>query len=165
MKNKKQSLLEMIAFILFSLVFVSSILVTNIYAKYASNKSNHTQAEVASFDIKIDVVDSTTLTQILDYEMYPGCKIKLNVLLDANNSDVKTKYIVKITTFNNLPLEFTYNSTDIKTTGISGEIKPHNSIVLNEIIIEWPESIENNNYKYSGEVDLLTVSIEIEQVD
>ena len=130
MKNKKQSLLEMIAFILFSLVFVSSILVTNIYAKYASNKSNYTQAEVASFDIKIDVVDSTTLTQILDYEMYPGCKIKLNVLLDANNSDVKTKYIVKITTFNNLPLEFTYNSTDFKSASFCSKSYFHTSLAI-----------------------------------
>ena len=64
-----------------------------------------------------------------------------------------------------IPIKNPVTNPNIKITGISGEIKPHNSIVLNEIIIEWPESIENNNYKYSGEVDLLTVSIEIEQVD
>lgn len=165
MNNKKYSLIELVSLILFSLVFISSLVVANIYAKYTSNNSDDTQAEVASFDVKIDVVDSTTHTQILDYEMYPGCKIKLNVLLNANNCSVKTKYVVKITTFNNLPLEFTYNDTDIKTTGISGEINPHNSISFNDIIIEWKESVENNNYKYSGEVELLTVSIEVEQVD
>lgn len=78
MNNKKYSLIELVSLILFSLVFISSLVVANIYAKYTSNNSDDTQAEVASFDVKIDVVDSTTHTQILDYEMYPGCKIKLN---------------------------------------------------------------------------------------
>lgn len=165
MNNKKYSLIELVSLMLFLLVFVSSLLASNIYAKYVSNKSNNSQAEVASFDIKIDIVDSNTHTQILDYEMCPGDKIKLNILLNANNSDVTTKYLVKISTFNNLPLEFTYNDIDIKTTGISGEITPHNLISLNNIIIEWKESNENNNYKYSGEVDVLKVFIEVEQVD
>lgn len=164
-KTNKHNFIEIISFILFSLVVISSILVVNIYARYTFNERNENESNVASFDIDVDVLDSNTLTQILDYEMNPGSIILLDVNLNGDNNDVKVKYKITVTTLNNLPLEITHNGSNIKTTGITGEINPHDSISISDIQIEWVESIENNNYKYSGEIDLITVTIEIEQVE
>ena len=166
MKNtKKHNLVEIVSYLLFFLVVLSSILVSNIYARYTTNDKNTDDSNVASFNINVDVVDSNTLTQILEYEMYPGSKILLDVNIDAKRSEVKVKYKITISTLGNLPLEITHNGVNIETSGISGEINIKDITEINDIQIQWVESTENNNYKYSGEVDLITVNVEVEQVE
>ena len=60
-------------------------------------------------------------------------------------------------TLDNLPLEITYDGNDIKSTGISGTLNPHESLLIEDIQIEWP--IDILDYKYSGEIDLITVKL------
>lgn len=162
-KKKQKNSIEILSFVLFLLVTLSSIFVVNIYAKYFERDQQQDSATVASFGIDVDVVDGNTHTQILNYEMTPGNKILLDVNFKGATNDVKVTYNVMLYTLDNLPLEITYEGIDIKSTGISGTLNPHESLLIEEIQIEWPTHILD--YKYSGEIDLITVVIEIVQVD
>lgn len=164
-KKKRTNNLELVSFILFILVIISSLLVVNIYAKYFARNEGGNSSSVASFDIDVDVVDGTTSSQTLEYQMTPGAQILLDVNFKGTNNDVKTAYKIMLYTLDNLPLQITYNSNNIETTGISGEINPHSSLSIEDILIEWPNTLDNLDYKYSGEVDMIKVVIEIVQVD
>lgn len=162
-KKKQKNNIEIISSVLFLLVILSSIFVVNIYAKYFERDEQQDSATVASFGIDVDVVDGNTQTQILDYEMTPGYKILLDVNFKGSTNDVKVSYNIMLYTLDNLPLEITYDGNDIKSTGISGTLNPHESLLIEDIQIEWP--IDILDYKYSGEIDLITVVVEIVQVD
>lgn len=168
LNNKKKSIIEVTLLLLFAFVLITTQIVTNIFAKYRTNNKSDDGSNVASFDFKINITDSNTsvnITEILDYEMIPGDKIVLDINLDSTKSEVKVKYNIILQTLDNLPLNITYKGTDIKTSGINGTINVGESASLDDIIIEWESTEVNKNYIYSGEVDLITIVIEAEQVD
>ena len=164
-KNTSKNYIEIISLVLFFLVIISSVLVVNIYAKYFAKDDDQDSSTVASFEMNVDVLDGTTSTQILEYEMTHGYKIFLDININGSNNDVKVDYTITIYTLDNLPLEITHDGENIKLTGISGSINPHGSVSIEDILIEWPNTIDNLDNKYSGEIDLITVVVEIEQVD
>lgn len=170
--NKYSSSVSILVFILFSLVLITTQMMTNIYAKYHTSKMSNDDARVASFDIEVKVEkDSTEITEFINYQMAPGESITLNILLDGEKGvlptepgiEVKTKYTVTVQTLNNLPIEVTYNTINVVEDGINGEINPLSKVELNNIKVSWPS--EANSYLYSGLVDLITVTIKIEQID
>ena len=168
LNNKKKSIIEVTLLLLFTFVLITTQMVTNIFAKYRTNNKSVDGSNVASFNIDINITDSNTsvnITEILDYEIIPGDKIILDINLDSTKSEVKVKYNIKIETLDNLPLDITYNGIDIKTSGISGTINVSESVSLDDIIIEWESTEANRSFIYSGEVDLIKIIIEAEQVD
>lgn len=168
LSNRKKNILEISLLLLLAFVLITTQMVTNIFAKYRTNNKSDDGSNVASFNFDIKITDSNTsvdITEILDYEFVPGDKIALDINLDSSKSEVKVKYTILFETFDNLPLDITYNSLDVKTTGISGTINIGDSILLEDIIIEWKSTEENNSYLYSGEVDVIKITVEAEQVD
>ena len=152
--------------VLFAFVLISTQLIVNILAKYQSNKDLGEKSQVASFLVNVDVVDVTntiTINESIDYEFTPGSKLNLDINLNGTKNEVKVKYTIIIETLNNLPIEISYNDTDVLENNITGEINPQNSTSIEDIIIEWPSI--NNSYSYSGQIDLITVTIVIEQID
>ena len=168
LNNKKKTIIEVTLLLLFAFVLITTQMVTNIFAKYRTNNKSDDGSNVASFSFDISITDSNTsvdIAEILDCEFIPGEKIAFDINLDSTKSEVKVKYQILIETLDNLPLDITCNGSDIKTTGIVGTIDIGDSVLFENITIEWKSTDENNNYLYSGEVDLIKITIEAEQVD
>lgn len=166
MKLKKLSkIVPITMFFLFAFVLITSFMLANIYAKYHTSNSASDDARVAAFDIVVNVKDGTdnVISETIDYDFTPGSSVKLNVGFNGTGNEVRVKYTIHFSSYNNLPLTITYNSTDLFANDVVGEIAPQGSAAINNIIIEWPAS--HNSYLYSGEIDLITVTITVEQVD
>ena len=166
MKIKANSFIETTSYLLFTLVVISSIFVVNIYAKYIIKQQESNESSVASFLVDVDIKDTTnvlTINENINYEFTPGSKVNLDIALNGENNEVKVKYIISIKTLNNLPIKISHNSVNLEDNSITGEINPLENSFIDDIIIEWPQ--ENNLYSYSGQIDLITVSIVIEQID
>lgn len=166
MKRKANSFIETTSYLLFTLVVISSIFVVNIYAKYIIKQQESNESSVASFLVDVDIKDTTnalTINENINYEFTPGSKVNLDIALNGENNEVKVKYIISIKTLNNLPIKISHNSVNLEDNSITGEINPLENSFIDDIIIEWPQ--ENNLYSYSGQIDLITVSIVIEQID
>ncbi len=152
--------------VLFAFVLLTTQMMVNILAKYQSNKDSGEKSQVASFVVNVDILDITntmTITEGIDYEFTPGSKLELDINLNGIKNEVKVKYIISFETLNNLPINITHNGTDIITNNITGEINPLKSTKIEDIIIEWPS--DSNSYSYSGQIDLITVTVVIEQID
>lgn len=152
--------------VLFAFVLLTTQMMVNILAKYQSNKDSGEKSQVASFVVNVDILDITntmTITEGIDYEFTPGSKLELDINLNGIKNEVKVKYIISFETLNNLPIEITHNDVDVIVNNITGEINPKNSTSIENIIIEWPAN--NNSYSYSGQIDLITVTVVIEQID
>ena len=152
--------------VLFVFVLLTTQLMVNILAKYQSKKNLGENSNVASFLVNVDIKDVTnsiTINESIDYEFAPGTKLDLDIMLNGIKNEVKVKYTIIFQTLNNLPIEITHDGIDILTNNITGEINPLNSTTIEDIIIEWPEA--NNYYLYSGQIDLITVTVVIEQID
>lgn len=166
MKRKVNSFIETTSYLLFTLVVISSIFVVNIYAKYIIKQQESNESSVASFLVDVDIKDTTnalTINENINYEFTPGSKVNLDITLNGEKNEVKVKYTISIKTLNNLPIKISHNSVNLEDNSITGEINPLENSFIDDIIIEWPQ--ENNLYSYSGQIDLITVSIVIEQID
>lgn len=166
MKRKSNNFIEIMTYTLFTLVVISSIIVVNIYAKYIIRDEQSSESSVASFSVNVNIEDTTntiTINESIDYQFTPGSKINLAISLNGNKNEVKVKYSISFKTLNNLPLEIKYKDVNLEENSIVGEINPLESTVIENIIIEWPN--ESNLYSYSGQIDLITAVVVIEQVD
>lgn len=166
MKNNKFSIIVSITmFFLFAFVLITSSLLVNLYAKYHTSNTATDQARVAIFDIDLNVKDGigNVISESINYNFTPGSSVKLNVNFDGSNNEVMVKYTINVSTYGNLPLTIKAGSSDLLTDPVVGEIAPHSSASTQEIVIDWDEI--HNSYLFSGEIDLITVTIIIEQVD
>lgn len=166
MKNNKFSIIVSITmFFLFAFVLITSSLLVNLYAKYHTSNTATDQARVAIFDIDVNVKDGigNVISESINYDFTPGSSVKLNVKFDGSNNEVMVKYTINVSTYGNLPLTINAGSTNLLTDPVVGEIAPHSSASIQEIVIDWDEI--HNSYLFSGEIDLITVTIIIEQVD
>ena len=149
--------------VLFVFVLLTTQLMVNILAKYQSKKNLGENYGSFFVNFHQDVTNSITINESIDYEFAPGTKLDLDIMLNGIKNEVKVKYTIIFQTLNNLPIEITHDGIDILTNNITGEINPLNSTTIEDIIIEWPEA--NNYYLYSGQIDLITVTVVIEQID
>ena len=68
--------------VLFAFVLFTTQMMVNILAKYQSNKDSGEKSQVASFLVNVDVVDVTntiTINESIDYEFTPGSKLNLDI--------------------------------------------------------------------------------------
>lgn len=164
--NKKHNVFLLLAIVLFSLVLLTSMVSGGILAKYVHSDNSDDGARVAEFNIDLELIDGQTSTEVvesIDYQFVPGSSVTLDINVDATSSEVVTKCTIKIETLNSLPLNITYNGSDIKTSGITKEISIAGSLNINDITISWDS--DDNSYLYSGLVDILTVTITVTQLD
>lgn len=166
--NKIQNIISILVLVVFAFVLITTQMMTNILAKYRSNNIQGSYAQVASFKVDVDVIDAKEnqkITEFINYDLTPGSVLELDIKLNGSKNETKVTYKISFDTLDNLPLSITHNDTNIKESGIDGVLAPQESRNINNIKISWISNEENNNYKYSGQIDLITITIVVEQVD
>ena len=111
MKNNKFSIIVSITmFFLFAFVLITSSLLVNLYAKYHTSNTSTDEARVAIFDIDVNVKDGigNVISESINYDFTPGSVVNLNVGFDGTDNEVRVKYTIHFSSYNNLPLTITY---------------------------------------------------------
>ena len=150
--NSSKYCLVVLSIIAISLTIISLSLVVTTISKYVSSRIDDHSSTIAKFDVS-EILENGGLEQVLNVNLKPGESITENVIV-TNSGDVQIRYSISIINeTNNLPLTF---------TSYDGVINPHTNDVSCPITISWPE--EQNNPSYSGKVDVIKISIVVEQV-
>lgn len=144
--------LPILSLLVISLAIVSLSLIATTHAKFATSKIDDNKSTVAMFDVS-ELLENGGSEQILTVKLNPGSSITENVIV-TNSGDVLIRYTIEvINTTNNLPLTF---------VGFTATITPHTQNVSCPITISWSET--NDDPSYSGKVDIIKISISVEQV-
>ena len=140
-----------LAAVLLVLVLFSTCLVAGRLARYTALAGGSDGARVAVFNI----TGEDMLTGSFAAQIQPGETITKSIIL-MNNSEVSIRYTLTVESMDHqLPLQLIYSQ--------SGELNPNNEEKTVELEIHWPE--ENNDMMYSGRVELLTISVDVAQLD
>lgn len=152
--NKKTPTVFYVGVMLLCAFLVTSHMMSGLYARYTSAASNDSSARVAKFEFS-DNWQAQSQTLLIPYQdMYPGKKITVPIEI-KNNGEVAIKCIVKVENLTgNLPIE---------TKEVYNQPVPMNSRNKFNIEIEWQKS--ENSLDYAGKVDLVRVTVTVEQVD
>lgn len=160
MKNKKITIL-LVLIIIFTIAIVSVI--TPTIAKYISENNQNEGSNIASFEIDVKIKDSDDDQEIYEtvtYDFKPGDSINISVSLDGSKCEVASNVSITIETLNNLPLVIKHNGSEL-VGSIDTSLTPKASTTINGFNISWPENA--NDYKYSGEVDIVSIIISVSQ--
>ena len=140
--NSSKYCLIILSTITICLAIISLSLVATTISKYVSSK----------IDVS-ELLENGGIEQVLNVNLKPGESITENVIV-TNSGDVQIRYSISIINeTSNLPLTF---------TSYDGVINPHTSNQSCPITISWPE--DKNSPSYSGKVDVIKISISVEQV-
>lgn len=154
--RKPHVLVFRLAAVLLILVMLSSGMVAGRFARYITTSSGSDSARVARFS----VTESGILKDTVSVKIVPGQKLPLSVQIQ-NDSEVAVSYSVSAENqYNNLPLTFTLldNTTPVGEARLApGETK---NLALQ---IYWDESITDD--KYMGRVDLIRLTLQVNQLD
>ena len=138
------------AAVLMILLMLSTRIVVGRYARYTSSATGHAEARVAAFDVSV----AENLDQLVAIPIEPGMTAKKNFTV-TNRGEVAVALRFQVSSqYNNLPLEI---QNLLSAVVAPGETK---SVPLE---ITWPDSDRSD--QYIGMVDLLHISIQVEQVD
>ena len=151
--NKKHNVFFLSFIVIFSLVLLSSLMVIGINARFVSSDQANDEGRVAKLTLEMDVTDENEVVKTMPYIMMPGSEEKL-VIVITSTSEVALKGTVTVTTLNNLPLTIE-NSVSIFEFNAGG------GKFTTTVTITW--DLNDNDVKYSGEVDVLQVKVAIEQ--
>ena len=150
--NSSKYCLIILSTITICLAIISLSLVATTISKYVSSKIDDNKSTIAKFDVS-ELLENGGIEQVLNVNLKPGESITENVIV-TNSGDVQIRYSISIINeTSNLPLTF---------TSYDGVINPHTSNQSCPITISWPE--DKNSPSYSGKVDVIKISISVEQV-
>jgi len=135
------------------LVVITTNCTGGLFARYASYGDSSDSARVARFEINQSLKSSNV---DLVAEMSPGDE-KVVVITVTNNSEVAINYTIQATNItNNLPLSFEPCSHDIQA-GENADV---------EFTIYWDATNDyNRSETFSGKLDLLRLTIYVQQID
>ena len=147
------------------ILVVSSLIFTgNTLARYTSEASGSSTAQIAAFDVAYDEAgaydankqptqQSIVLTTSSD-PLAPGENVRYQIKL-TNNSDVKVDYTLKAVSYGNLPLTFSFDSG-------SGTMN-YDEVKIVTLTVTWPAG--QNSAAYANTVDAVKVTVNFDQVD
>ena len=153
--NKKHNVFFLAFIVIFSLVLLSSQMVMGINARFVSSDNADDEGRVAEFKVEVDVTDTNNIVKTAPCVMMPGSEEKL-VIVITSSSEVSVKGTISVTTANNLPLT-------IENGNATFELNAGGDAYTTTVTIIWDSN--DNDVKYSGEVDVLQVNVTVEQVD
>lgn len=185
--EKLEKWIVYIAAMLLCLVLASFWMMCNLYARYTTEASGEDGARVAIFghNQSITLSDEAGLINLM-----PGNSVDYTLVVANYNaskvSEVALKYDLEIITAGNLPLNYTVSkkvsssNTDVsnvigtfaesaqnKTAQFENEQMYFKAGIKEESIytisVQWPQ--QENDEKYAGIPDEITVSINVEQID
>lgn len=150
-----------IALLLLCAVLLSAYAIGGLYARYTSGNEGNDDARVAKFAFDQDL---SAQAQIIPTSLAPGEQQNTQIQI-KNNGEVAIKCVVKIENLTeNLPLE----PIDSIKNGVDYKILE--SIVIEsgktetfDFVIEWPA--EKSSTDFVGKMDLIRITVNVEQVD
>ncbi len=146
-----------IAAVLGCLTIVSAYMLSGMYARYSTSASGSDSARVARFSISENLTEQS---QTIVISMAPGDASVNYPITVTSNSEVTVKYTLElIRETNNLPLSIAI--TEATGTIAAGDTAPRTV----NAAISWAAGDEAKNYRYSQEIDLITVRLTVEQVN
>ena len=150
MGKKINAILMRTVVVLLVLVCLSTAMVTGRYARYFSSASGEASARVAKFDVTVSEVE----TQVVPVLIQPGETAHYYFTVE-NQSEVAVALRFQVTSsYSNLPLSFEHPLSAVVAPGEDKDVS---------LRITWPAGI--NSDQYIGMVDLLNISVQVEQVD
>ena len=136
--------------VLLVLVCLSTAVVTGRYARYTSGATGSDTARVAKFEVSVSSVEA----QNVAIPIQPGESAKKYFTVE-NKSEVSVALRFDVSSVHsNLPLEFVHPVSDVVSPGATTDVP---------LLITWPG--EYSDDKYIGMVDLLRISVNVEQID
>ena len=136
--------------VLLVLVCLSTAMVTGRYARYYSISSATDSARVAKFEVTV----STQNIQSVPVLIQPGETVNRYINVE-NKSEVAVALGIQVKErYGNLPLKLKYSEAVPLAPGESKDVP---------LEIMWEKSI--NDSQYIGRVDLLEISLRVEQID
>lgn len=147
--KKTGTIVKYVLIVLFFLVILSSYMSSGFYAKYISSNSGSDSARVARF--KIGENFDGIMSEMFSLELEPGSEFEI-IITNESEVAVSCKLTVNNVT-DNLPI---FDKVDIIN------IEPLDS-EEKKMVIKWDES--HNSKDYAGKVDIINVSLVIEQID
>ncbi len=167
--GNKVFVIFMLAFGVFAMLELAFYFTNNTFSRYRSSGSGET-AVATAVPIVNDTVEIITVPLS---SMVPGATETYQFSVknyddDDNVTDATMKYNVKIEGAGYLPLEYSLtndNSNVLLTDGVSPWYSlPHTVATIHnyELTISWP--IEYNEFTYANLVEVVTITIDAEQV-
>lgn len=137
------------ALVLLFLTMISIHMTSGLYARYTTTAEASDSARVAKFDVSVS--DTRQLVPIL---IQPGEEVQKFFTVE-NKSEVAVNLNFTVSSaYSNLPLECLHL--------VSAEVAPGATTEV-PLLITWPAAEIDD--KYIGMVDLLEISVRVEQVD
>lgn len=166
--DKSENKLPQILLLLCSLTLFSFWMLSHLYARYTTQMTGQDSARVAAFHVK----DGNDLqeTYVLDPSITDGDAQKITVTVE-NNSEVAVRYTFSFEADGNLPLEITAGAPEGIT--LQKEMAQNVWTVEKEAAVKWDETYtftlsmekEEENYRYSGGVESIRLTVKAEQID
>ena len=163
--------------VLLCLVLISFWMMSNLFAKYATEASGQDGARVALFG-QSETIDVKQLTK----DMVPGdsssYKLKVTNQTGSEVSEVAQTYEIEVQTAGNLPLTYTLKNSDGTTIGTFSESEAKSSTFSNAdmkfeakkakaheytLEVKWPE--EEKSAELQGIPDFTKITIKVMQTD
>ena len=151
--NISKSKLVNILVILLTLTWVSAVLISGLYARFASADNDSDGARVAKYDISVN----NEFTSTIALSMKPGDTVVYTFDF-VNNGETAMKYSVYAEAITN---DIPYIVLDTPKTGI---LQPGGDSVSGvKYSISWNEN--DASHEYQGRVDYFRFIVKAEQVD
>lgn len=153
-RNGRTPIIFYVGVALLCALLVTSHMMGGLYARYTSGAEGASSARVAKFAFTDNWGTQTQSIPLSGAALIPGKEITVPVTV-KNNGEVTIRYTVKVENLTeNLPI--TVGELANETIEI-GETESF------DIKIEWPS--DQNTTDYMGKMDILRVSVTVEQVD
>lgn len=137
------------ALVLLFLTMISIHMTSGLYARYTTTAEASDSARVAKFDVSVS--DTRQLVPIL---IQPGEEVQKFFTVE-NKSEVAVNLNFTVSSaYSNLPLECLHLVSAVIAPGETKDVP---------LVITWPAAESDD--KYIGMVDLLEISVRVEQVD
>lgn len=160
-----------VAAVLLFLTLLSTHLCSGLYARYTTTASGSDSARVARFEIEDGTV-GTWKEDVVISELRPSeSAVESMTCADiVNKSEVAVAVTLNVeNVYDNLPLKFVLLRNDTVVAGPADEmgdltynVAPNDETPV-ELGVYWP--LDENNLEFRGRVDLLRLTIRVEQID
>ena len=153
-----------------SCVLLSSMMISDVWGKYYNHTIDNDEAKVAAFVFEATNGASETFALNIGSLTKPGTSVTHTFAVTNKRgetvSEVAQEYNLAVTGLGNLPLVYTLTSDDVTVDGLTaaGDMAAGVEVVHEyTLTIEWPSG--ETNPAYADIIDLVTVSIDVEQID
>lgn len=169
MKKRLNIFIPVLLVLVFA-IFITSHMVMELYAKYMSSSDAQDEARVAEFNVDISGTTLSDTEHLTIKGLKPGDTIDHKIKITVS-SEVAFKYTISIVTTDNLPLEFSIDSSvlnhDSNELVYEEEVTYTNGekVIIKTLNISYVTDDASDNYMESYEIDMIDIIVTVEQID